>query len=93
MEVVRTVGIDKVVALAGWEDTVVAAEHVMFEGDLKVVVMDGRPLGNNWGLAELVEVDSTEVGFVVEVKSVMEDLRQVGSMGRTVKRTKAVKAD
>jgi hypothetical protein len=65
----------------------------MFVGDLKIVGMDGRSLGNNWGPVVLVEVDSTEVGFVMEVKSVLEDLRQVGSVDRKVKRIEAVKSD
>jgi hypothetical protein len=65
----------------------------MFEDDLKVVGMDGRSLDNNWGPVVLVEVDSTEVGFVMEVKSVLEDLRQVGSVDRKVKRIVAVKSD
>ena len=43
------VGIDKLVALAGQEDSAMAAEHVMFEDDLKDVGMvDGALLGNNW---------------------------------------------
>jgi len=93
MVVVRMVGIDKVVVLAGLEDSVVAAEHVVFEGDLEVVGMDGRPLGNNWDLIALVEADSTEVGFVMKVKSLVEDLRQVGSVDRRVERIKTGKAD
>jgi hypothetical protein len=82
LAVVRMTEIDKVVAFAGCEDRVVAAECVVFEDDLKDVGVDGRSLGNNW-----------EVIALVEAKSVLEDLRQVGSVDRMVERIKIGTAD
>lgn len=68
-------GIGKVVVFADWENNVVVAEHVVFEDGLKGVGMDGHPLDNNRAQVVLVEADSMEVGFAVEMKSALEDLR------------------
>ena len=86
-------GIGKVVAFADWEDNVVVVERVALEDDLKDVAMDGQSLGNNWGPVALVEADSIEVGFAMELKSVLEGSRQAGSVDRKVKRIRTGKID
>jgi hypothetical protein len=67
--------------------------YVVLEDDLKGVGMDEHPLGNNWAPVALVEADSMEVGFEVEMKSALEDSRQVGSVDRKVERMKIGKTD
>ncbi len=91
--VVRMNGIDKVVAFADREDSVVVVEHVAREDDLKDVGMDAQPLGNSWGPVASVEADSIEVGFAMELKSVLEGSRQAGSADRKVKRIRTWKID
>jgi len=85
-----------VVAFGGWEDSVVVAQHVALEDNSKWDVgMDKWPPGSSWGLVALVEVGSTEteVDLVVEVQSVLEDLRQVEAVCIEVKHMKTAEAD